>query len=133
MISFTKITKEILAKYLEKYPELDMFKHLSIRRRNENKLVRALWQRIFQNNQVFSTLRQDEMRFDAMKEEQENDDAGHLADRIRAGTATSSHRKEGVSSAVFSALDSEDQLLGIYPKDCHISTVVYNIKRYTGR
>ncbi len=48
------------------------------------------------------------MRFEAMKEEQENDEAGHLADRIRAGTTTTSERKEGISAAVFSALASED-------------------------
>jgi len=42
-----------------------------------------------------------------MKEEEECDEAGHLADRIRVTTAAAtSQRKEGISHSVFTALES---------------------------
>lgn len=44
-------------KYLQKNPGLDLFKHLSIRKQNQDKLVKRIWERIFQGNQVFSILK----------------------------------------------------------------------------
>lgn len=44
-------------KYLQKNPGLDLFKYLSIRKQNQDKLVKRIWERIFQGNQVFSILK----------------------------------------------------------------------------
>lgn len=117
MESFTRITKEIAGRFQSEHPEVDLYKQLNIRKRNENKLVKLIWQRIFQNTGVFQSLGESEMRFDAVKEEQEDDMAGSLADRIKAGLSNS-EKKEGMSPSMFAALDEEDTLLAIYPKDC---------------
>lgn len=64
-----------------------------------------------------------------MKDDAEEDEAGLLADRIREGT--SAHRREGISSSVFSALENEDLLLSIYPRDVILTQLLAKVKSCT--
>jgi hypothetical protein len=77
-----------------------MFKFLNIRKRNENKLVKVIWQRIFQGDYVFGSLNTNEMRFDAMKED-EDEEVSLVANRIRTEAAVGSEQKEGITAAIF--------------------------------
>jgi hypothetical protein len=120
----------MLVKYLQKHPHLNFYKLLQVRKQNQDKLVKKIWERIFRGSQVFQILNSKEMRFDAMKESEECDEVHRLADLIRKENADDADLA-GLTGVNFAALTFEDELINMMPEDSNMNLVVSQVSRVT--
>lgn len=93
-----------------------------------DKIVKKIWERIFQGNQVFSILQQRDMRMDVMKESEEKEEVHRLADLIARENAEDDSL-QGLSGVNFQALAFEDDLINMTPEDMGVTSVTWQVCR----